>query len=176
MRCVDTNVLVYAYRSDLPEHGDYRQMLELWANDDEPLGVPDLVLSGFVRIMTNRRVFREPTDSNEVWAAVQALREAPAVVALRPGDRHWVLFRQLAKDIDAYLPDEVVARTPLGRRQAIVKELGLVSGADRVGYDRAFHYWDKDRGQVVDENPYGDAIAEAKRLGTALFIDFTGYA
>ena len=82
----------------------------------------------------------------------------------------------LSKDIDAYLPDEVVARTPLGRRQAIVKELGLVGGSDRVGYDRAFHYWDKDRGQVVDEAPYEDALAEAKRLGTALFIDFTGYA
>ena len=96
----------------------------------------------------------------------------------------------LSKDVDAYLPDEVVARTPLGRRQAIVRELGLVGAvhmtdakgtragvvADRVGYDHAFHYWDKDRGQVVDENPYEDAIAEAKRLGTALFIDFTGYA
>ena len=112
MRCVDTNVLVYAYRSDLPEHGDYRQLLELWANDDEPLGVPDLVLSGFVRIMTNRRVFREPTDPNEVWAAVQALREAPAVVTLRPGERHWELFRQLATDIDARgndVPDAYLA-------------------------------------------------------------------
>jgi len=28
----------------------------------------------------------------------------------------------------------------------------------------------------VDEDPYEDALAEAKRLGTALFIDFTGYA
>ncbi|MEC9323087.1 MAG: type II toxin-antitoxin system VapC family toxin [Actinomycetota bacterium] len=112
MRCVDANVLVYAYRSDLPEHSDYQQVLELWANDDEPLGVPDVVLSGFVRIMTNRRVFREPTSPGEAWAAVQALRDAPAVVALRPTERHWDLFRQLATDIDARgndVPDAYLA-------------------------------------------------------------------
>ena len=112
MRCVDTNVLVYAHRSDLVEHNDYREILEIWANDDEPLGVPDVVLSGFVRIMTNRRVFREPTSPAEAWAAVRALREAPAVVALRPTERHWDLFRQLATDIDARgndVPDAYLA-------------------------------------------------------------------
>ena len=112
MRCVDTNVLVYAHRFDLVEHNDYREMLEIWANDDEPLGVPDVVLSGFVRIMTDRRVFREPTSPAEAWAAVRALREAPAVVALRPTERHWDLFRQLATDIDARgndVPDAYLA-------------------------------------------------------------------
>ncbi len=92
----------------------------------------------------------------------------------------------LSKDIDAYLPAEVKDRTPIGRRRELAKELqttGLVIGANsgsqlqgRVGYDRAFVYWDKDKGRVVDEDPYEDALAEAKRLGTALFIDFTGYA
>ena len=112
MRCVDTNVLVYAHRFDLVEHNDYREMLEIWANDDEPLGVPDVVLSGFVRIMTDRRVFREPTSPAEAWAAVRALRDAPAVVALRPTERHWDLFRQLATDIDARgndVPDAYLA-------------------------------------------------------------------
>lgn len=28
MRCVDVNVLVYAHRADLPEHPDYRAVLE----------------------------------------------------------------------------------------------------------------------------------------------------
>ena len=48
MRCVDVNVLVYAHRVDLPEHSHYRPLLERLANDDEPLGLADLVLSGFV--------------------------------------------------------------------------------------------------------------------------------
>lgn len=62
MLCVDVNVLVYAHRADLREHADYRGLLERLANDDEPLGLPDSVLAGFIRVVTNRRVFTEPTS------------------------------------------------------------------------------------------------------------------
>jgi uncharacterized protein len=112
MLCVDTNVLVYAHRADLPEHADYRSLLERLANGDEPLGLPDLVLSGLVRVVTNRRIFREPTTSDEVWQAVDALLAAPAAMTLRAGERHWVSFRQLATDINARgndIPDAYVA-------------------------------------------------------------------
>lgn len=101
MRCVDVNVLVYAHRADLAEHAQYRSLLERLANDDEPLGLPDAVLTGFARVMTSRRVFTEPTGSAAVWAAIDALLEAPAAAQVRPGERHWPLFRQLAHDIDA---------------------------------------------------------------------------
>jgi uncharacterized protein len=101
MLCVDTNVLVYAHRKDLPEHAAYRSLLERLANDDEPLGIPDLVLSGFVRIMTNRRIFAEPTSPDEAWSAVDALGAGPAAMRLRVGERHWDLFMKLATDINA---------------------------------------------------------------------------
>jgi uncharacterized protein len=101
MLCVDVNVLVYAHRRDLAEHSDYRNLLERLANDDEPLGIPDLALAGFVRVMTNRRIFAEPTSAAEAWAAVDALLAAPSTVRLCAGERHWSLFRQLAAEIDA---------------------------------------------------------------------------
>lgn len=87
-------------------------MLERLANDDEPLGLPDLVLSGFIRVMTNRRVFTEPASSDEAWQAVDALLAAPAVMRLAAGERHWTLFQQLAHDIDARgndIPDAYLA-------------------------------------------------------------------
>lgn len=101
MLCVDANVLVYAHRADLADHADYRRLLERLANDDEPLGLPDIVLSGFLRVVTNRRIFREPTTADEAWQAVDALLAAPATMRLRAGDRHWVSFRRLATDINA---------------------------------------------------------------------------
>ncbi|MEB3065248.1 type II toxin-antitoxin system VapC family toxin [[Mycobacterium] zoologicum] len=101
MRCVDVNVLVYAHRWDLPEHDDYRGLLERLANDDEPLGLPDLVLSGFVRVMTNRRVFAEPANLADTTAAVDELLAARSTMRLRAGERHWTSFRQLATEIDA---------------------------------------------------------------------------
>ena len=101
MRCVDVNVLVYANRRDLDEHSDYRDLLERLANDDEPLGIPDLGLVGFVRVMTSRRIFAEPASAEEAWTAVEALLDAPSTMRLTPGERHWTLFRELAADIDA---------------------------------------------------------------------------
>lgn len=112
MRCVDVNVLVYAHRSDLPEHDAYRPMLEELANGDEPLGLPDAVLSGFMRLMTNRRIFKEPASAEETWQDVDALLAAPAAVRLAPGARHWELFRRLAENIDARgndIPDAFLA-------------------------------------------------------------------
>jgi toxin-antitoxin system PIN domain toxin len=101
MLCVDVNVLVYAHRKDLAEHSDYRPLLELLANGDEPLGLPNPVLGGFVRVMTNRRIFSEPISSDEAWKAVDALLVAPAAIRILTGERHWMLFRQLAADINA---------------------------------------------------------------------------
>jgi hypothetical protein len=101
MLCVDVNVLVYAYRADLRNHEAYRRLIERLANGDEPLGLPDSALTGFVRIMTSRRVFTEPMEPDEAWRAVDELLDAPAAMQLRAGERHWSLFRQLATDIGA---------------------------------------------------------------------------
>lgn len=101
MHCVDVNILVYAHRADLVQHADYRLLLERLANGDEPLGLADAVLSGFVRVITNRRVFVEPTPPDQAWQILDALIAAPAAMRLSPGPRHWELFRQLAADIDA---------------------------------------------------------------------------
>jgi toxin-antitoxin system PIN domain toxin len=111
MRCVDVNVLVYAHRADLPEHQAYRGLLEDFANAEEPLGLPDAVCSGFLRVMTNRRIFSVPSPAGEVWQAIDNLLTAPAVMRLKAGERHWSIFRRLATEAcatgndiaDAYL-------------------------------------------------------------------------
>lgn len=112
MHCVDVNVLVYAHRADLDRHADYRLLVERLANGDEPLGLADAVLSGFIRVITNRRVFVEPTSPDQAWQSVDDLLAAPAAMPLVAGPRHWGLFRQLAEDIDARgndIPDAYLA-------------------------------------------------------------------
>lgn len=101
MNCVDANVLLYAHREDLPEHAEYRRLLQELGNGEEPLGLPEAVLSGFIRIATNRRVFVEPLSPDEAWAAVDDLLDAPAAMLLTPSSRHWRLFRALADEINA---------------------------------------------------------------------------
>jgi len=80
--CLDVNVLVYAHRSDLPDHEQYVALLAQWANGSEPIGLPGVVLSGFLRLVTNRRVFVEPTPTIQAWEFVDRLVEAPAAVHL----------------------------------------------------------------------------------------------
>ena len=112
MLCVDVNVLVYAHRADLPEHPRYRELLDRLANGDEPLGLPDLTLSGFLRVVTSRRIFAAPTSPEEAWAAVDALVQAPAAVTVKAGERHSSVFRQLCTDITARgddIPDAYLA-------------------------------------------------------------------
>ncbi len=101
MRCVDVNVLVYAHRPESPEHERYRTWLEEVRRDAEPLALSSLVLSGFLRVVTHHRVFREPTPMAVALDFVDGLRSSPNAVAVGPGERHWEIFVQLCREIDA---------------------------------------------------------------------------
>lgn len=112
MLCVDVNVLVYAHRADLPEHDAYRELLEQLAEGDEPLGLPDAVVTGFLRVVTNRRAFNLASSPDEAWTAVDRLLDTQAALLLTAGDRHWGHFRRLATQIGARgndLPDAYLA-------------------------------------------------------------------
>ena len=58
MLIADVNIFVGAHRSVITEHEDYRRWLEDQLVGDETFGVSELVLSAFIRLVTNHRVFR----------------------------------------------------------------------------------------------------------------------
>lgn len=60
MLLIDVNVLVYAHRSDAADHVRYRGWLEEVVDGPSSYGMADLVLSGFVRVVTHPRVFLVP--------------------------------------------------------------------------------------------------------------------
>lgn len=93
----DVNVLVYAHRLDTPEHRVYADWLTGVATGDARFACSELVLSGFVRIVTNRRVFPEPTPVDVALAFCSALLDRPACVMVRPGPRHWSIFADLCR-------------------------------------------------------------------------------
>ena len=100
----DVNVLIYAFRREAAHHHQYRQWL-LDVIDDEPaFGLSDLVLSGVVRIITNPRIFRDPTPVGLAFAFVERLLEQPNCVLVRPGARHWSIFRRVCAESGAKGP------------------------------------------------------------------------
>ena len=91
----DVNVLLYAHREDLDGHNDYASWLGEVARSPEPFALSELVLSGFLRIATSRRVFVDPTPLRLALDFVEALRSLPHCRSVRPGDRHWAIFTTL---------------------------------------------------------------------------------
>lgn len=108
----DVNVLVYAYRKDAQDHRAYRDWLEEVVNADSAFGLSDLVVSGFLRVVTHPRVFRNPTPVAEAMQFAQQLRRRPNRVAVMPGPDHWRIFRRLCEEAGVkgnLIPDAFLA-------------------------------------------------------------------
>lgn len=97
----DVNVLVYAHREDTPDHERYASWLVAVATGEARFACSDLVLSGFVRVVTNRRVFPVPTPLATALAFCSALRSMPACTVVRPGETHWSIFDRLCRETGA---------------------------------------------------------------------------
>ena len=129
MLCVDVNVLVYAHRPESPKHDGYRAWVEEARRGVVPLGIPPIVLSGFVRVVTHPRVFKDPTPLDVALEFVEAVRSSPAVVPVVPGARHWEIFTGLCRQLDARgntVPD------------AFLGAIAIEQGATLVSADRGF--------------------------------------
>lgn len=123
MRCVDVNVLVNAHRPEAPDHDAHHRWLEDARRGYEPLGLSDIVLSGFLRVVTHPRVFGDPTPLALALDFVENLRVSPASVPVAPGDRHWEIFIGLCRAADArgnLVPDAFLAALAIENNATLV--------------------------------------------------------
>jgi hypothetical protein len=89
LKLVDVNVLVYAFREDARDHASYRAWLEDLVSGNEAYAASEIVLSGFVRIVTHRRIFPIPTPVSAALRFVETYKSQPNCVLVTPGSRHW---------------------------------------------------------------------------------------
>lgn len=125
----DVNILVAAFREDATDYVPMRAWLEAVVNGDEPFGLSSLVFSGFLRIVTNPRVYRVPTPPEEAIAFVEDIRGQAGFREVRPGPRHWDIFVDLSRGTGArgnLVPDAYFAA------------LAIESGNEWVTMDRGF--------------------------------------
>lgn len=101
MKLCDVNVLVYAHREESSEHEAFAAYLRDLAEGPSAFGLSEAVLSGFVRIVTNPRVFRQPTPTAIALEFCESLRLRPQAVVLRPGEQNWRIFQQLCLSVPA---------------------------------------------------------------------------
>jgi hypothetical protein len=125
----DVNVLVYAFREDAPDHRRFRRWLEKLVRGEEPYGIADLVLSGFLRIVTGPRIFIPPAPIDFALEFAKAIRENPRCTRIAPGPRHWEIFTRLCREAGVkgnLVPDAYLAA------------LAIESGSEWITTDRDF--------------------------------------
>ncbi len=129
MLLTDVNVLLYAHRRDATDHNRYKAWLDGVIAGEAAFGVSELVLSGFVRVATHPRVFKQPAPFDTALEFADRLRDHPNAVAVAPGERHWEIFERLCHEAGAkgnLIPDAYLAA------------LAIESGSEWVTTDRDF--------------------------------------
>jgi toxin-antitoxin system PIN domain toxin len=109
---MDTNVLVNAHRPEAGRHAEFRDWLAGIVNSPEPYAVADFALMGMIRIVTNRRIYRDPTPPEIALDFADLVRSQPHAMVVAPGVRFWAIFRHLRDAVGArgdLIPDAYLA-------------------------------------------------------------------
>ena len=88
----DLNLLVYAHNDRAPWHASARRWWEGLMNGTERVGVPWVVSTGFVRLMTSPAVLARPASPEEAIEHVAAWLRFRHVSPVNPGVDHLTHF------------------------------------------------------------------------------------
>lgn len=133
MTLADVNVLVCAFRPGSQYHSECRRWLDSIINGEAAFGMSPEVLGSAVRILTNRRIFRQPDPLDKVLAYTNTVLEQPHCLIVRPGARHWGIFCGLCRETGA-----AGGRVP----DAWFAALAIESGSEWITLDRDFRRFD----------------------------------
>lgn len=95
MKVLDVNVLVAAFRSDHPRHETALGALASLRDGHEPTIVLPEVALGFVRIVTRRGIFTDPSTSQEAMSAISGWCDSPALRISEAGPGRWNAFEAI---------------------------------------------------------------------------------
>ena len=129
MVLIDTNILIYAHRTDSANHSAYHHWLDQQVNSDQAFGMSEMVLSSFVRIVTHPSIFRFPTSLDTAMRFASDLRSRPNCVIMAPGPRHWETFERLCRQAGA--KGNLIT-------DAYLAALAIESGSEWITADRDF--------------------------------------
>ncbi len=101
MKIIDVNVLIYVINRETHHHATVLRWWTSALNDEETLGLPWIVISGFLRITTNPRLLDAPLPIDVATARVDEWLARPNVKLVAAREDHWNLFRNLLRETGA---------------------------------------------------------------------------
>lgn len=90
----DLNLLIYAHNEEAPYHASAKAWWEGLVNGEETIGVPWIVSTGFIRLMTHPRVLVHPATVMRAVDYVHEWFRFHHVIPLNPGTEFLGYFRQ----------------------------------------------------------------------------------
>ncbi len=97
----DANLVLYAHIEDTPQHLTSKSWLEETLVSGEIVGFAWQVLTAFIRIGTNPKVFNVPMNIRQIEKIFDDLFTNPNVRLVVPTEKHWQIFLKLLKDSNA---------------------------------------------------------------------------
>ncbi|MCY4041325.1 MAG: PIN domain-containing protein [Gammaproteobacteria bacterium] len=98
MIATDTNILVYAHRSDSEWHGQASACVQNLAQGRVTWALPWPCLHEFFSIVTHPRIFDPPTTTAEALTQIDAWLEAPSLALIGESQSHWGMLRTLLRE------------------------------------------------------------------------------
>ena len=88
----DINLLVYAHNGADPDHLAAKEWWEQSINGSEPIGLPWVVVGGFIRLMPHPRILETPMAVSDATSCVRDWLEQESMILLEPGRRFPMIF------------------------------------------------------------------------------------
>lgn len=108
----DVNILVYAFRSDSPLHAKARQHLETVITNSQPFLINSGVTASFLRLVTNPRIFVQPSNIGEAWEFIDTLAGQPSAVEISVDPMTLGIFKHITlvnQSNGNAIPDDLLA-------------------------------------------------------------------
>ncbi len=93
MILVDTNILIYAEDKLNLRHEEARQWWDLQLSGESPVCLCWSILTSFIRISTNRQIFKKPLTVKQAISRVQSWLGQPCMRLINPTESHWQIFQ-----------------------------------------------------------------------------------
>jgi uncharacterized protein len=97
----DINLLIYAYDAGSIFHANAAAWWQKCLSGSEPVGLPAVVLFGFLRLATNARVFQHPMTPAEASTHIRSWLAQPVVQRVEPSNDHVEQVLQLLETLGA---------------------------------------------------------------------------
>lgn len=95
MILVDVNILLYAEDKLSPLNEKAREWWDEQLSGESPVCFCWEIITAFIRISTNRQIFKKPMTMPQAIKRVQSWFDQPCVRFITPTESHWQIFQTM---------------------------------------------------------------------------------